>query len=420
MENQVVTVADLVGAIITEMERLNYKPSVIKQYRIVWDKLCRNSGAMPVGAFSVEHGLEFLEDVLHIRSHPLSEATSYRWMKAIYLLSDFKRTGVLTLRRPRREFVFTGAAAAPFRAYVAGMATRGMSPAYIRNSSTYLERLAAFLDHAGLEDISGLKPIHVHRFVESLAVYELPTIHHTVCVLRNVLGYLHDEGMLPRDLRPLVPTIRYTKKARIPSAYSRAEVQQMVTAIDTGNPRGKRDLALILLAARLGLRASDIAGLRFSSLRWEQDTIEIIQQKTGRVVALPLLNDVGEAIIDYLRNARPHSDSEYVFLKLYGPCEPMQPVSIHAVVYARLKAAGVAIPQGKKHGPHALRHSLASALLEKKVPLPAISEALGHASTGSTTIYLKIDLGQLRECALDVPGLYQSYLDSLGGDDDED
>jgi integrase/recombinase XerD len=273
MEDHTVTVADLVGAIIGEMERRNYKPSVITQYRIVWDKLCRHSGAMPVDDFSVEHGMEFLEKVLHSRSHPLSEATSYRWMKAIYLLSDFKRTGVLTLRRPRREFAFTGAAAGSFRAYVASMAAKGMSPGYIRNSSIYLERLAAFLDHAGLKDISGLKPIHVHRFVESLAVYELPTIHHTVCVLRNVLGYLHDEGMLPQDFRPLVPTIRYAKKARIPSAYSRAEVQQLITAIDTGNPRGKRDLALILLAARLGLRASDIAGLRFASLKWEQDSI---------------------------------------------------------------------------------------------------------------------------------------------------
>jgi integrase/recombinase XerD len=414
MEKQIVTVADLVGSIIVEMERRSYKPSVIKQYRIVWDKLCGHSGAMPVGAFSVEHGMEFLEDVLHIRSHPLSEATSYRWMKAIYLLSDFKRTGVLTLRRPGREFVFIGAAAAPFQAYVAGMAVKGMSSAHIRNSSTYLERFAAFLDHTGLEDISGLKPVHVQGFVESLAVYELPTIYNTACVLRSVLVYLHGEGMVPRDLSPLVPRIRSTKKARIPSAYSREEVEQMVAAIDRGNPRGKRDLALILLAARLGLRASDIAGLRFSNLRWEQDAIEIVQQKTGRVLALPLLNDVGEAVIDYLRNARPYSDSEYVFLKLHGPCEPMQPVSIHAVVYARLKAAGVVIPQGKKHGPHALRHSLASALLEKKVPLPAIAEALGHADTDSTAGYLKIDLGQLRGCALDVPGLHQGYLDSLG------
>lgn len=150
MENQIVTVADLVGAIIAEMERRNYKPSVIKQYCIVWDKLCAYSGAMPVGAFSIEHGMDFLEDVLHFRSHPLSEATSYRCLKAIYLLSDFKLTGVLTLRKPGRE---SGAAADPFRAYVASMAAKGMSSAHIRNSSAYLERLAAFLDHALVEPL---------------------------------------------------------------------------------------------------------------------------------------------------------------------------------------------------------------------------------------------------------------------------
>ena len=420
METKIVTVADLVEATVEEMKRRNYKPSVITQYRIVWDKLCRHSGAMPVEDFSVEQGMEFLEEVLQIRSNPFSERTSYRWMKAIYLLSDFKRTGVLTLRRPRQEIVFTGVASAAFAAYVASMSDKGMSPGYIRNSSIYLERLAAYLDHAGLKDISELNSLHVQGFVGSLAVYELPTIHHTVCVLRNVLGYLHGEGMLSQDFRPVVPTIRYSKKARIPSAYSLEEVQELVAAIDTGNPRGKRDLALILLAARLGLRAGDIAGLRFPNLKWEQDSVELIQQKTGHVLALPLLNDVGEALIDYLRNARPHSDSDFVFLKLHGPCEPMLPVSIHAVVYARLKAAGVAIPPGKKHGPHALRHSLASALLEKKVPLPAISEALGHTRMGSTEIYLKIDLGQLRGCALDVPGLHQSYLESLGGGNDED
>lgn len=123
--------------------------------------------------------------------------------------------------------------------------------------------------------------------------------------------------------------------------------------------------------------------------------------------------------LDYLRNARPHSETDYVFLKLHAPCEPMLAMSIYHVVHTRLRAAGIAIPPGKRHGPHALRHSLASALLDKKVPLATISAALGHADTDSSAGYLRIDLERLRECALDVPGLYEGYLDSLGGGDDE-
>ncbi len=420
MSREIVTVDDLVEAIVDEMERLNYKPSVITQYRIVWDKLRVHSGECPANEWTIERGMEFLEEVLHIRSNPLSEATSHRWMRAIYLLSDFKRTGVLTLRRPRREFVFMGAARVPFEAFVARMNAQEMSAAHVRNSSIYLERMSAFLDHAGIEHISELGPVHVRGFVQSLAVYELPTIYHTVCVLRSVLGFLHEESMIAADLRPLVPRIRYSKKARIPSAYSVAEVERLIGAIDRGSPTGKRDLAIILLAARLGLRAGDIAAMRFSNLKWESDVIELVQQKTGRVLVAPLLNDVGEALIDYLRHARPQVESEFVFLKLQGPGEPMQPTSIHTVVHSRLKAAGIAIPPGKKHGPHALRHSLASALLEKNVPLPTISEALGHMNTASTTNYLKIDLRQLRGCALDVPNLVRNYVTSTGGDDDAD
>ena len=412
MSVQVGTVAELVDAITVEMERLGYKPSVIRQFHIVWDKLCAYSGGMPVGEFSVGAGMEFLEEVLHIRSSPLSEATSHRWMKAIYMLSDFQRTGVVSLRKPRRGFCFVGAVRVPFERYVAQMVADGMSEAHVRNSSLYLERLSAFLDHDGLDDVGDLEVGHVHRFVQSLAVYEPATVYHTVCTLRRVLGFLHEQGVVSRDLVPAVPRVRYSKKAKIPSAYSRQEVETLVASIDRGSPRGKRDYALVLLAARLGLRASDIIGLTFASFRWDTDTVEVVQSKTGRVLVLPLLADVGEAVIDYLRHGRPASDSPVVFLKLHAPCEPMQPPSVHHVVYTRLKEAGIHIPPGKKHGPHALRHSLASALLDNDVPLATISQALGHTDTESTSGYLKIDLGRLKECALDVPGLYQGYLDA--------
>jgi integrase len=319
MEVRIETIADLVDAITVEMERLNYKPSIIGQFRVVWAKLVQHSGQVAVDDFTVEHGMEFLEDVLRIRSNPVREATSHRWMRAIYLLSDFKRTGVVTHRRPWREFEFVGAAAAAFGAYVGAMSTKGLSASYIRNSSLYLERFARFLDHTGLDDIGDLSPEHVHGFVESLSVYELATIYNTVGTLRRVLGFLHDQGMLAQDLSAFVPRIHYSRRARVPSAYSRGEVERLIGAIDRGSPRGKRDLALILLAARLGLRAGDIAGLRFGDLKWERDVIEIVQHKTGRVLVLPMLNDVGEAIIDYLRNARPHSETDYVFLKLHAP-----------------------------------------------------------------------------------------------------
>jgi integrase len=409
------TIAGLIEAVNEEMVRLDYKPTVVKQYNIVWNKLLKQAGDRASDEFNMEFGMNFLDEAMRTHKKHLNENSKHRWLKAIYTLADFKRTGILSLRREKRGFAFAEPARAVFERYVAHQSAAGLSEAYIRDAQLDLERLSKYLEHFGLADISELAAEHVHGYVNSLAIYELPTIYHAVCVLRRVLGYLHSNGVTGADLSAVVPKIRYSKKAKIPSAYTREEVERMIQCIDRANPRGKRDYALILLAARLGLRASDICGMTFESIKWDKNAIEIRQQKTGEVVVLPLLNDVGEAIIDYIRHARPASGSKALFLKLNAPNDDMSTFSIHHSVYTRLKEAGVRIPPGKKHGPHALRHSLASALLEDNVPMPAISEALGHADTESTSVYLKIDVARLRACALEVPDFLRGHLGEAGG-----
>lgn len=409
------TVSGLVAAITEEMVRLDYKPTVVKQYHIVWSRLCKQEGDRPASDFNMEFGMQFLEGAIENHYKHLGESSRHRWLKAIYTLADFNRTGILSLRREKRNFVFGEAVRSAFQKYTNHQCAVGMSEAHRQDTCLYLERFSTYLEHQSLTDISELDDELVFGYVNSLAIYQLPTIYHTVCVLRSTLRYLHSAGIIANDLSANLPKIRYSKKAKIPSAYTREEVGRMIDCIDRGNPKGKRDYALILLAARLGLRASDIANLTFSSFQWDKNAIEVVQHKTGEVVVLPLLNDVGEAIIDYIRYSRPKSDEPFVFLKLNAPNDVMRANSIHSVVYTRLKSAGVKIPPGKRHGPHALRHSLASALLENDVPMPVISEALGHSDTDSTSVYMKIDIAKLRECAVEVPAFYHECESWFGG-----
>jgi integrase len=419
MSTKVRTISDLVEAITEEMVRLDYKPTVVKQYHIVWSRLCKKHGGLPSDDFNMEFGMEFLDEAIRNHYKTLGESSRHRWLKAIYMLSDFKRTGILSLRREKRNFVFAEPVRAAFQKYTAHQAAAGMSEPHRQDTCLYLERFSKYLETQSLRDLSELDAELVHGYVNSLAIYQLPTIYHTVCVLRSTLRYLHSVNIIPNDLSAVLPKIRYSKKAKIPSAYTKDEVEKMISCIDRGNPKGKRDYALILMAARLGLRATDIANLTFSSFKWDKNVIEIIQKKTGEVVVLPLLNDVGEAIIDYIRYSRPKSDESFVFLKLNAPNDIMRANSIHSVVYTRLKSAGIKIPPGKRHGPHALRHSLASALLENDVPMPVISEALGHTDTDSTSVYMKIDISKLRECAVEVPAFYHECKDWFGGSNSE-
>ena len=189
MSEETRTISDLVNAISEEMTRLDYKPTVLKQYHIVWNKLCKRAGARPATDFDMEFGMEFLDEAM--RAHPkhLNENSKHRWIKAIYTLADFKRTGILSLRREKRGFVFSELAKSAFQQFTAHQSAIGLSETYIRDTCLYLERFSKYLEQQCLENIAGLDARHVQGFINALAIYELPTIYHTICVLRRALGY---------------------------------------------------------------------------------------------------------------------------------------------------------------------------------------------------------------------------------------
>lgn len=183
----------------------------------------------------------------------------------------------------------------------------------------------------------------------------------------------------------------------------------MLDVIDRGNPAGKRDYAIILLVARLGLRTLDIKHLKLDNLKWSDNRIELIQSKTSGVLSLPLLPDVGWAIIDYLKNGRPKVECPYVFLRHLAPLEPFSDQDrLHQIVVKYMRLAKIPISPQKKKGMHSLRHTLASRLLEKNTPLSVISDILGHVSSDSTAVYLKVNVDMLRECALNPEGVFES------------
>jgi integrase len=220
---------------------------------------------------------------------------------------------------------------------------------------------------------------------------------------RGFFRHLHRTGLTPDDLAKKIPTIKANKRFRLPRVWPRENVLALLNSIDRGSPVGKRDYAILLLITRYGLRSLDVRTLKLSSLRWSDNAIEIVQNKTGVPLRLPLLQDVGWALIDYLRNGRPPSPLPEVFLTLSVPFRPFAKRSggLDAILAKRVRQAGVAVPRDVPKGLHALRHTLASLMLAEGVELPVISSVLGHLSSESTGVYLHTDLEALRRCALD-------------------
>lgn len=158
---------------------------------------------------------------------------------------------------------------------------------------------------------------------------------------------------------------------------------------------------MISLAVYLGLRAGDIVNLEFSNIDWENNLIKLTMSKTSKEITLPLLPEVGNALLDYIKNSRRQCDLKHVFVSANGAYSKIKSSTLYYRIKYYINLSKVDI-KNRKCGPHALRHSLATRMLKQGQPLPVISETLGHSDTQITTIYTSVDYDSLKHCALDV------------------
>jgi integrase len=194
--------------------------------------------------------------------------------------------------------------------------------------------------------------------------------------------------------------VQARKQTRIPSVWTTDELKKLINAVDRKNPKGKRDYAIILLACCLGMRCSDIKQLKMENFHWEEKKLVFIQSKTRTPLSLPITQEVGWAVIDYLKYGRPKIDSPYLFVRHLAPFGPFSESDhLNQLIKRYMELAHLPTLK-KRRGMHSLRHTMASMLLEKDTPLSIISDILGHADVDSTAIYLKVGMKKLKECPL--------------------
>jgi len=219
--------------------------------------------------------------------------------------------------------------------------------------------------------------------------------------LRSLMRYFHRTGRTAVDMAPqIIAPVLYAYED-IPSTLSSDQIETVLkSARKDRSPVGLRDHAILQLLATYGLRAGEIAHLRLEDLDWREETVRIRHSKTGAQSLLPLMQPVGEALIDYLRYGRPKTGVREIFIRSRAPYRPLP--GIGNAVRRRMEAAGVR-PEGKR-GPHTFRHAHAVRLLRADVPRKVIGDLLGHRSAESTVPYLKLATEDLRAIALEIPG----------------
>jgi site-specific recombinase XerD len=220
--------------------------------------------------------------------------------------------------------------------------------------------------------------------------------------LRMLVRFLRWERIITEDLTPAVYAVIQWSLASIPGYISFEEVTRLLAMPDTERAVGKRDLAMITLFCLLGLRAGEVAGLTLDDIDWQQGQLRIAGRKTRRDRVVPLIPEVARVLADYIQHGRPAYPSRQVFIRVLAPIGPFAGGnSMWGIVRKYLAQAGIA---SAKRGPHLLRHSLATQLINHGVTVKEIADLLGHASIDTTAIYAKVQISRLQGVALPFPG----------------
>jgi integrase/recombinase XerD len=220
-----------------------------------------------------------------------------------------------------------------------------------------------------------------------------------VTALRSLLRFLHVEGLIERPLAQVVPSVAFWRLQGLPRGLASDQVRALLESCDSDTANGRRDLAILLLLVRLGMRRGEVARLRLEDIDWRAGEL-LVRGKGARVERLPLPSDVGESVAAYLRDGRPADPgTRAVFMRVRAPRAAMTPAGITQVVVSASKRAGLG-----EVTPHRLRHTAASELLRRGAPLVEIGQLLRHRTELTTTIYAKVDRDRLRELALPWPG----------------
>ena len=276
---------------------------------------------------------------------------------------------------------------------------RGIAP---RTADRYQRALRTFIAQLG-EDPAKYRTATIRTFViEQIGVLGRGETRSAVTAIRAFLRFLVAEGRVHGGIEHSVPTVPQWRLSSLPRYLEASDLDRVVASCDQSTRHGLRDRAVLLLLARLGLRAGDVVGMTLDDVDWKRGTLRV-RGKGRQEALLPLPQDVGEAVLAYVERGRSSSTSDRVFLAMNAPTRPLaSSATVSGIVCLALRRAGVQNPPSR--GAHLLRHSAATAMLRAGGSLDTIATVLRHQSPDTTAYYAKVDVALLQTVAQPWPG----------------
>ena len=396
------TIQNVVDGLLLQIREYGSKPRTIHLYKDVYQSLIKHSNKERDEVYANELPQEFLAKAEECYKNNLHCYEYYRLIKrAIRLLDSFSRTGI-------PDFSHQG----NLKKYMPSnkhqeIITKILDENRLINDARLemdrvMRHFFCFLEDASIE-MPGTDDSILFRFIQLAADTKQGTMYRVLRAVRLISEYLkkHKIAELKADFSMIQLK---SAPVRIIAPYTHEEIKLIMSCIDTGTPSGMRDQAIILLAFETGLRAVDIIKLCQSDIDWKTAEIHVLQSKTGQFLSLPLSGTVMNAVADYILKARPTSSSQEIFLRSKSPYKPFSASSALDGIIEKYSALAD-VEKKPYRSFHSLRRSFASELSAAGVPLPTISQMLGHKNIDEARPYLSYDRTQILFCAMGFGGI---------------
>lgn len=405
MQNNI-SVATLCSKLLQKLIKAQINETTLERYRKVLAEFTVFAGD---SNYSQSLGADFLVARFRERGGLVSTDEQSRkeeiYFRCMRMLAEYYNFGIIHRRNDfLGEIVWPPSFRQCTEAFFAAIIKEGLSYGYVTRSRMIIHDLLLFLDARMIHTPDEINIHDNDEFIKSFYGLSPKGIETKLCILRRYYRYLYLQGYIHIPLAERLPKVSIQGRMTFPIIWEQGEIDKIENSAERISPAGKRSYAMILLASRLGLRIGDIRNLKLHDIDWDKKQISIIQHKTQTPLLLPLPTDVGWAVIDYLKNGRPVTDSQNIFVRHRPPYDEF-PINstLNHIFSSVMVRAGLPAEKNTNVGWHTFRRSLATNLLQNNVEINIISEILGHSDPDITgKYYIQLDLENLKKCALEV------------------
>ncbi len=389
--------------VLVLLKNIPLSGATVRYYRCCYNNILSFCVKKGITRFSPAEAEEFYQfQDKRFQSGKVSKIYTLIMRRAAFLLAEFYASGKISWGRKSynkpKLCPFFERIRHDFEQICASFLSQG-STIFL---SQAVKRFMLFLEADGHCSFSRLSYSDIQRYILQEAPAHKGNMVNFTWPLKKFLAFLKERQYVEMNAEMLLTNPVPSRKKVLP-CFSREEVEAIFSAVNRLTPLGLRDYAIIKLALVMGLRACDIVNLQFNDIDWRRNEISIVQQKTGNSLILPLLPDVGNALAEYILNGRPKTDNSFVFIRMRKPYNHLKRHAIGANIMKRyLECAGVSHSAGDGKTFHAFRRTAGTRLVEAAIPLPIVSQILGHRSLDSAKRYIALHDEGLRVCCMDL------------------